>query len=313
MSNLMFFGTPNFAVPSLQILHEFCQNNGHRLLGVVCQADKPAQRGQHLTAPPVKELALKLQLPVWQPMKITPNFIAWFQEQQVDLSVVVAYGKILPQNLLDSSKLGFINVHASLLPRWRGAAPIQRAIQAGDTKTGVCIMNLVAQMDAGEIYQTAETEIKPNETSGELFERLSKLGAETLLQALPGILGKKLPKLAQSPIGITYAHKLHKEEALIDWNKTAAELVNFCRAMQPWPGCHSFYQGKKIKLFGAYELSETNKKGEKGQIIEAGDQLVIATAKGLIAFQEGQLEGKRRMPIPSLLSGFSIHVGEHLG
>ncbi|MEI6791434.1 MAG: methionyl-tRNA formyltransferase, partial [Myxococcaceae bacterium] len=217
--------------------------------------------------------------------------------------------KSLPQSLLDSSKLGFINVHASLLPRWRGAAPIQRAIQAGDAKTGVCIMNLVAELDAGEVYQTAEIDITPEETSGELFEKLSILGAETLIKALPGILNQTLPKVVQSQTGITYARKVKKEEALIDWSRSAQELVDHCRAMQPWPGCHSFYQGKKIRLFGAFLMAG---EGEKSQIIELGDNLVVATGKGLIAFREAQLEGKRRMPISSLLNGFSMHLGEHL-
>lgn len=309
MSNLIFLGTPDFAVPCLQALYDFCAQHSHKLVGIVCQPDKPAQRGQHLMAPPVKELALSLNLPVWQPPKITPDFTAWFEEQNIDLAVVVAYGKILPQALLDASRLGFVNVHASLLPRWRGAAPIQRAIEAGDTETGVCIMNLVAEMDAGEIYETAQISIKPDETSGELFERLSDLGAQTLIRVLPSILNQMLLKKAQPEIGVTYAHKVKKEEALIDWSKSAQELVNHCRAMQPWPGCHSFYKGKKIRLFDACFVAGD---GKKGQILKAGDNLVIATGSGAIAFSEGQLEGKRRMPMTSLLNGFSMQVGEHL-
>jgi len=313
MSNLIFFGTPDFAVRCLQALHDFCAHNSHKLVGVVCQPDKPAQRGQHLMPPPVKELALSLNLPVWQPAKITPEFTAWFKEQNIDLAVVVAYGKILPQALLDASKLGFINVHASLLPRWRGAAPIQRAIEAGDTETGVCIMNLVAELDAGEIYETAKIKINPEETSGELFERLSALGSQTLVKALPSILNQTAVKIPQPEMGVTYAHRLKKEEALINWSKTTQELVDFCRAMQPWPGCYSFYQGKKIKLFGAVPLSSCWRgvRGE-GQILELGDSLVITTADGASAFTEGQLEGKRRMPMSSLLNGFSMQVGEYL-
>lgn len=311
MSNLIFFGTPDFAVPCLEALR------GYNIVGVVCQPDKPAERGQHMKAPPVKELALQLGLPVYQPAKITPDFIEWFKAQNIDLAIVVAYGKILPQALLDASKLGFINVHASLLPRWRGAAPIQRAIEAGDTETGVCIMNLVAEMDAGEIYETAKTPIKPDETSGELFERLSALGAETLVKALPGILGQTLPKIAQPQEGVTFAPKVKKEEALIDWSKSAEELVNHCRAMQPWPGCHSFYKGKKIRLFGARHYpwiatSATPPRNDAGQILETGDKLIVATGSGIIAFTEGQLEGKRRMPMASLLNGFSMHPGDHL-
>ncbi len=309
MSNLIFFGTPDFALPCLQALHDFCREHSHRLVGVVCQPDKPAERGHHLKAPPVKDLALSLNLPVWQPLQITSDFINWFQEQHIDLAIVVAYGKILPQALLDASQLGFINVHASLLPRWRGAAPIQRAIQAGDTETGVCIMNLVAKLDAGEIYETAKTKIKPEETSGELFERLASLGAQTLVKALPGILNQTLAKKAQPETGVTYAHRLKKEEALVDWSKSTEELVNHCRAMQPWPGCHSFYHGKKIRLFGGVPAVAF---AQAGEILEAGDKLVVATANGAIAFTEAQLEGRRRMSIRNLLNGFSMQVGEYL-
>jgi methionyl-tRNA formyltransferase len=304
MPNLIFFGTPDFAVPCLEALRDY------NVVGVVCQPDKPAERGQQLKAPPVKELALQLGLPVYQPAKITPDFIEWFKQQNIDLAIVVAYGKILPQALLDASRLGFINVHASLLPRWRGAAPIQRAIEAGDTETGVCIMNLVAEMDAGEIYETAKTPIRPDETSGELFERLSALGAETLLKALPGILNQTLPKIAQPTEGVTFASKVKKEEALIDWSKSAEELVNHCRAMQPWPGNYCFYKGKKIRLFGA-EIS-AGEGVKPGRILQAGDTLVVQTGSGAIAFTEGQLEGKRRMPMASLLNGFSMHPGDDL-
>lgn len=309
MSNLIFFGTPDFAVPSLRALHQFCLSQGHNLVGVVCQPDKPAERGQCLKAPAVKECALELGLPVWQPVKITPDFVNWFKEQEIKLGVVVAYGKILPQSLLDASKLGFINVHGSLLPRWRGAAPIQRAIEAGDAETGVCIMNLVAELDAGEVYQTAVTPIGPHETSGELFERLSELGAQTLVNALPGILNQSLAKQAQSELGITYAHRLKKEEAQINWKKSALELVNHARAMQPWPGCYTVYHGKKIKLFGAQEIA---REGSVGQILELGDKLVVGAGAGAVGFSEAQLEGKRRMRIKDLLNGFSMQVGDDL-
>ena len=315
MSQILFLGTPDFAACSLQALFDFCQQNQHTLLGAVCQPDRPAERGQHLKAPPVKTLALKLGLAVWQPDKITPDLIDWFQKQQIDLAVVVVYGKILPKSLLGAAKLGFVNVHPSLLPRWRGAAPIQRAIQAGDTQTGVCIMNLVPEMDAGEIYDSIQIPIEPQETSGELFDRLAVIGADLLVKTLPGILNQKTPKIAQSQTGITYAHKLKKEEALIDWNKSALELVNHYRAMQPWPGVYGFYQGRKIRLFEA-EISPSSSlsKGQirPGQIEELGDKLVVGTGEGLIAFGEAQLEGKRRMPIRDWLNGFSMQVGGYL-
>ncbi|MES2504313.1 MAG: methionyl-tRNA formyltransferase [Myxococcota bacterium] len=316
MSNLIFFGTPDFAVPSLQALYEFCQKKGDRLLGVVCQPDKAADRGQKLHAPAIKTLAEQLGLTVWQPEKMTPEFIDWFLSQNVDLAVVVAYGKILPKRLLDASRLGFVNVHGSLLPRWRGAAPIQRAVEAGDGETGVCIMNLVPEMDAGEVYLTAKTPIGVQETSGELFERLAPFGADALIQALPGILNGTLGKIPQPEAGVTHAPKVRKDEALIDWTLSAAKLVNHCRAMDPWPGSYSHYQGKKLRLFGGESLDPGSvagmTAGAAGQILMLGDRLVIAVRDGAVAFSEAQLEGRRRMPIRDLMNGFEMQVSEYL-
>lgn len=315
MSNLIFFGTPDFATSCLQAVHEFCQNAGHQLVGVVCQPDKPSERGHRLHEPAVKQLAKKLNLPVWQPAKIMPDFIEWFKEQSIDLAVVVAYGKILPKELLSASRLGFVNVHGSLLPRWRGAAPIQRAIEAGDTETGICIMNLVPEMDAGEIYLRARTPIGPQETSGDLLERLAPLGAQALIQALPGILNQTLHKQTQPEIGVTYAPKVKKEEALINWSKSAQEIINHVRAMQPWPGSYAHYHGKKLRLFGATPSPHPLPKGEgekPGQIIEAADKLIVSTGQGLVSFIEAQLEGRRRMSIRDLLNGFPMQAGELL-
>ena len=308
MANLIFFGTPAFAADSLKHLHE-----NHKLMGVVCQPDKPSERGQEMHAPAVKILAEKLGLPVWQPTKITADFIDWFEQQNIDLAIVVAYGKILPERLLKASRLGFVNVHASLLPRWRGAAPIQRAIEAGDTETGVCIMNLVPEMDAGEVYMTAKTSIEPDETSGELFKRLSVVGAQTLVQALPGILDGTLSKVQQPATGITYARKVTKEEALINWNQSAKQIHNHVRAMQPWPGSHTNYQGKKLRLFGSTPLTPTlSLQARVGEILELDDRIMIATGDGAITFEEAQLEGRRRMNVRSLLNGFKMQVGELL-
>ncbi len=315
MANIIFFGTPDFAVSSLEHIHDFAKREGHSLVGVVCQPDKPSERGHQIHKPATKLLAEQLGLAVWQPGKITPDFIDWFETQKIDLAIVVAYGKILPERLLKASRLGFVNVHGSLLPRWRGAAPIQRAIEAGDSETGVCIMNLVPEMDAGEVYMTAKTAIEANETSGELFERLAKLGAETLIKALPGILNETLPKIPQPELGITHARKVTKEEASIDWSQSAEQIHNKCRAMHPWPGSYTNYQGKKIRLFGSEPLTPAlshKGRGREGQILELGDTLVVATGNGAIAFHEAQLEGRRRMDIRSLLNGFQMKVGELL-
>ncbi|MBH1988776.1 MAG: methionyl-tRNA formyltransferase [Myxococcaceae bacterium] len=306
MARIIFLGTPDFAVPSLRELDRFCRSQQHELLGVICQPDKPAQRGQALQAPAVKTAAVELQLPVWQPSKITSDFVPWFREQKIDLGVVVAYGKILPQSLLDSASQGFVNVHGSLLPRWRGAAPIQRAIEAGDRETGVCIMKLVAEMDAGGIYHTVKTPIGEAETAGELFARLSEMGACALIDALPGILEGRLKPVEQPLEGVTHAARLRKEESDIDWSRPAEELAHRCRALLPWPGCSSFYEGKRIKLF---EPKQVQGQGKPGQILEVGDALVIATGAGAIAFSEAQLDGKRRMSIRELKNGFLLVPG----
>ncbi|MBL4818523.1 MAG: methionyl-tRNA formyltransferase [Deltaproteobacteria bacterium] len=333
MSKLIFFGTPDFAVLCLAAAHEFARSHGHELVGLVCQPDKPSNRGHKTHPPATKVKAEELGLKVWQPERIKSDWIDCFAEQNIDLGIVVAYGKILPGRLLSSSRLGFVNVHASLLPRWRGAAPIQRAIEAGDAETGVSIMHLVPEMDAGDVYEIAKMPIGPDDTSGSLFEKLALLGAETLIKCLSEILDGSLKAAPQPQEGITFANKVQKEEAHINWNQSAEQIVNHVRAMQPWPGSYGVYGGKKLRLFGAQivmpakagiqnrspgELDPSLRWDDKyeslqpGQIVGLGNKLIVQTRHGWVGFSEAQLEGKRKMPISSLLNGFEMKVGETL-
>lgn len=311
MSNIVFFGTSSFSVPFLRIVHKFCQDHNHCLTGVVCQPDKPSMRGQDLREPIIKKIANELNICVWQPEKITFEWIDWFKKKNITIAVVVSYGKILPKNLIDAADLGFINVHASLLPRWRGASPIQRAIEAGDSETGICIIDLISKLDSGPIYYQEKIPIGERETSEDLSNRLATLGSHALINILPDILQKKIKKIDQSSLGISYAHRLQKEDGLIEWNSSAIQIINKVRAMHPWPGSYTFYKNRRIKLFSA-KLGNSNLKANPGQIIEIGKKLVISTGNGQVEFSYAQLNGKSKMPIKDLLNGFLIKVGDYL-
>ena len=242
MANLVYFGTPDFAVPSLKALHAFCKENGHQLLHVVCQPDRRAGRGKKMQMPAVKACALELGLTVHQPTTLKKGsddgdaYFSIFEQIEVDLAVVVAYGRILPKRFLRHPRCGFVNVHASLLPRWRGAAPIQRAIEAGDTETGVCIMEVVPELDAGAVYEQATMTIEPSHTTATLSAALCNLGGLTLARSLPAILSLKASKVEQDTSLVTYAQMLAKEEGQLDWRLPAKVLWQKARAFTPWPG-----------------------------------------------------------------------------
>lgn len=311
MPNIIFFGTSNFAIPFLRVVNDFCQDYGSHLLGVVCQPNKPSMRGHITKDQPIKKIAAELNLCVWQPETFTTEWIEWFKEKKISLAVVVSYGKILPKNLIVSADLGFINVHASLLPRWRGAAPIQRAIEAGDLETGICIIDLIPKLDSGAIYYQEKVFIDKQETSEDLSCRLAAIGSNALKNVMPQILEKKIIKIDQSPSGITYAHRLQKEDALIKWKNSAEQIVNHVRAMYPWPGSHVFYKNKRIKLFFA-TVHNLNLKGNPGQIVEIGEKLIVCSGNGQVGFSHAQLDGRRIMPVKDLLNGFPVKLGDYL-
>ena len=239
-------GTPDFAVPSLEALW----NKGYEICAVYTQPDKPKGRKQILTPPPVKETALSHHIPVEQPVTLrTEEAFATLQRYAPDLIVVVAYGKILPKNVLELPRLGCINVHGSLLPKYRGAAPIQWSVLNGDAVTGVTTMFMAEGLDTGDILLQKETPIGPDETAGELFDRLAPMGAELLLETIPLLETGTVQRIPQPEDGGAYASQLTKEMAWIDWNRPAQEIHNLVRGMNPWPIAQTEFRGKRLKLF----------------------------------------------------------------
>ena len=250
---IVFMGTPDFARDSLEAIY----NAGHDILAVVTNVDKPKGRGMKMIATPVKEFAIEKNLPVFQPEKVKKNeeFISQIKDMNPDVICVVAYGKILPQEILDIPKYGSINVHGSLLPKYRGAAPIQWAVLNGDKVTGVTTMYMSAGMDTGDMILKREVAIGDDETTGELWDRLSKIGGELLVETVKKIENGEAPRIKQGD-DFTMAPMLNKEMSKIDWeNKTAIEIKNLVRGLNPIMGAYSFYDGKKIKFWDARILS----------------------------------------------------------
>jgi methionyl-tRNA formyltransferase len=271
---VLFLGTPQFAVPTLDAVAR-----AHEVVLVVAQPDKPSGRGMHLHAPPVAMRAKELGLPLAQPMKIRD-----LQPVEADVGIVIAYGKILPASLLAIPRHGFINVHASFLPKYRGAAPIQRAIQHGDTTTGVTIMRVDAELDHGAMLDVAALDIGPDEHTPSLASRLSSLGAETLLRSLENLREGTPQDHSQA----TYAPKIEKEEGLIDWNEPARVIYNKYRAFDPWPG---LFTADGIKLF---DLRAGDERGAPGAILRIDEEVVIACGEGSLRIGTMQRPGKPR-------------------
>jgi methionyl-tRNA formyltransferase len=318
MVNFAFFGTPEFAVPALDGLQQFCLKNQHTLAMVICQPNKPSLRGKKIHAPPVKEFATKYLLPVYQPASLKKDsqsgeeFYDVFQKAHIDMAIVVAYGRIIPTRLLSVPTFGFINIHASLLPRFRGASPIQHALLAGDKETGVSIMALVPELDAGDIYRMVSVPIQASDDALTLSKKIAKVGKETLLECLPLLLANKLPKIPQASKGITYASLLRKKSGEINWYLSAREIVNHSRAMQPWPGSYTFHKGAMLRLFNAEVLNAAASKFHQipGTVTEASTHLSVQTPDGIVAFHEAQLDGKKRLHVKELLNGYSIKAGD---
>jgi len=316
MARIAFFGTPDFAATQFEALIGYCNENGHTIVFAACQPDRPVGRSQKLTPPPVKVVAEAHQIPVFQPQTLksqTPdgdNFYQILADSALDLAVVVAYGRLIPTRMLALPKRGFINVHASLLPRWRGASPIQRALLAGDKETGVSIMELVPQMDAGDVYEMRATTILPDESAGALTKRLAELGSATLQSCLEPILDGSKSKTPQPQDGITFAPKLEKSDGLIPWDKSAIEIANHSRAVDPWPQAFTYLHGKTVKLFGAKSACLKSDKIVPGTIIEAADVLTVACGDGAVSFDSVQFEGRKQSSIRDALNGKLLHIGE---
>lgn len=315
MLNIIFMGTPDFAKESLEAIYE----KGHNIVSVVTNPDKPKGRGMRMIASPVKEFAISKNLPIYQPTTVKNNteFIKEIQAQNPDIICVVAYGKILPKEILEIPKYGCINVHASLLPKYRGAAPIQWAILNGETLTGVTTMYMDTGMDTGDMILKEMVSIKENETTGELWNRLSKIGRELLVKTIEQIESGNAPREPQGN-NFSMAPMLSKEMAKINWQtKTSKEIKNLVRGLNPIMGAYTIYQNKKIKLWKIeiVENIEETKNKLPGQIILANDKqgLFIKTKDGMIKVLEIQGENAKRMNTCDFLRGNPMEVGEILG
>ena len=307
---IVFMGTPDFAVASLRALHD----SGQEVLAVVTQPDRPKGRGRKLTPPPVKKTAKRYGYPVLQPETVnTDSFHRHMAELAPDLFIVVAFGQILPQRLLDIPGTGAINVHASLLPRYRGAAPIQWAIINGDRETGVTTMMMDKGMDTGDMLLVEKTAIGPDETAAELHDRLSVMGARTLIRTLEKLHNGSLERVPQDHRKATYAPMLKKKDGEIDWSQPAERIECLIRGVTPWPGAYTFSDDMRLKIFKACVL-EREISVPPGTILECfPGELRVATGKWAIAIQEIQGESGKRLPIDDFLCGCRLPNGLCLG
>ena len=304
---IVFFGTPNFAVASLQALVQ----GRFTVTGVVTQPDKPQGRSRSaLVAPPVKVAAQSEGIPVLQPIRpVGDVFTTSLRRLEPDLGIVVAYGHILRPEILSIPPRGMINVHASLLPRYRGAAPVQHAILRGETETGISIMQMEAGLDSGPVLHRVATAIDGDETAGSLTARLADLGAVALVEALSLISGGLARPQPQDHTRATYAPKIDKDVARLSWQRDATTLVRQVRAFDPTPGAWTTLNGGMLKLFGAREVPGT---GEPGSVLAAGVRLVVAAARGAVAVHEVQPAGRNRLPVEAWVRGRGVSLGQRL-
>jgi len=306
---LAFLGTPQFAVPSLESLAAA----GYGIAGVWTQPDRPRGRGRQITAPPVKECALRLGLAVHQPEKVRrPEVVETLRGLRLDAMVVVGYGQIIPKSILDIPPLGILNVHASLLPRYRGAAPVQWAIANGEARTGVTTMRINEGLDTGDILLAEETGIGPGETAPELGERLSRMGASLLIDTLRGLEQGTITPRPQDPSAATYAPILRKEDGRIDWRRPAAETLNRLRGFLPWPGAYTSFRGQTLHILRATIARPAGI--EPGALAPSQRHLVVTCGAGsAIELLEVQLEGRKRISAQAFLNGHHPSRNERLG
>jgi len=296
---IIFAGTPEFAVPCLQVLLD----SEHEVCAVYTQPDRPAGRGRKLQPSPVKELALSAGIPVFQPLTLkTDEDLQQISALNADLMVVVAYGMILTQAVLDVPRLGCINVHASLLPRWRGAAPIQRALMAGDEHSGVTIMRIVRKLDAGDMLHKESCAIEPTDTASALHDKLSALGAIGLVKVLAQLEAGTVQPEVQDEALVTYAEKLDKSEGVIDWTQAAADIARKVRGLNAWPVAQTLYQDKVLRIWQAQALDEEAAGLQAGVVRCVDKNMDVATGQGWLRLLEVQLPGGKRMPVQAFLS-----------
>jgi methionyl-tRNA formyltransferase len=297
----IFFGTPELAATCLRAVLDVAE-----VVMVVSQPDRPQGRGMHVQPTPVKQLALEHGLRVIQPAKVrTPDFAAELRATGADVGVVVAYGRILPLGVLSAPRVGCVNVHASLLPKLRGAAPIQRAIMTGEARTGVCLMQMDEGMDTGPVLARRELAIGPNETAGELGKRLAELGASVLREELARVCNGELVAVPQDEAGATHAPMLAKDDGRIAWSASAQAVHDLVRGTSPWPGAFSFLDGQRVRLHSTRVLATDNASSSTPGVIVRADAhgIEVACGRGVLAIDELQLDGKRRVTAAQFCAG----------
>jgi methionyl-tRNA formyltransferase len=310
---LVFLGTPAFAVPTLERIVE----SGRQILLVVTQPDRPRGRGQKLAPSPVKEAAMRLELPVFQPERLRrPEAVARLRELAAEAMVVVGYGQIIPQSAIDLAPLGIINVHASLLPKYRGAGPVQWAILNGETITGVTTMRIDAGLDTGDMLLKARTEIGGEETAIELGNRLAVMGADLLVETLERLARGSLTPEKQNPAEATYAPLLKKEDGLIDWRRPAGAIHNRVRGLQPWPGAYTRIRGQALHIWRSRPCVETARGSSRGCVpglVVSLKPLVVSCGVGALEILEAQLEGRKRLSAADFINGRNLTENDSLG
>lgn len=307
---VVFAGTPEFSVPAFEAL----RSAGHEIVAAYTQPDRPAGRGRRLRPSPVKQAAEAAGVPVRQPETLRDaDERAALAGLEPDVMVVVAYGLILPRAVLAIPPHGCLNIHASLLPRWRGAAPIQRALLAGDERTGVCIMRMAPGLDTGPVIACAKTAVAADDTGGSLHDRLASLGAELIAGTLPAWAAGRLEARPQEETGVTYAEKLDKDETWVDWRCPAAAIERRIRAFDPWPVARTRWPGGELRLWRA-EVRAGGEAGEPGTVVSAGREGIdVATGDGVLRLLELQAPGRRRQTAATLLNGLDLGAGVRLG
>lgn len=303
---VVYFGTPQFAVPPLARL----LGSPHQVVGVITQPDRPRGRGQHVTASPVKLVAVTHGVPVIQPTQLRDAaFLAQVRALAPDIGVVAAYGRILPQQVLDLPPRGLVNVHASLLPRWRGAAPIHRAVMAGDSVTGITIMRVVLALDAGPMLARVEVPITPDDTSESLEPRLASAGADLLLDTLDRLAIGPIPEVPQDESQVTYADRLQRAESVVQWSRAATDIDRQIRGLQPWPLAVVTIDGRRLALLHSSVIASAPGTAP-GTIVRAwGDDLHIAAGDGVVAITRLKPEGRRPMSVRDWLNGVAVTPG----
>ena len=307
---IVFMGTPDFAVPTLKALY----NSGHEIAAVFTQTDKPKGRGYKLTPPPVKVLALEHNTTVYQPKSLKKDadeYLSALKDIAPDCIVVAAYGKILPKEVLDIPKLGCVNVHGSLLPKYRGAAPIQQSVLNGDPVTGITTMLMGEGLDTGDILLQSETEIGENETSAELFDRLAQIGAELLIETLDSLEKGSITPIKQDEAQATYAGMLNKSMCVIDFTKPVFNVHKHICGLSDWPCAVTLLDGKRLKVYRSEIVRGMTTDKEPGTVLD--DKLSVACSDGVIRFTEVQAEGSKRMKAEDYLRGKPVSVGTRLG